>query len=301
MTQTLNYLPYGEDWIDVQNTLDPRLGQYTFTGKEKDEETGYGYFGARYMDHELMTMWLSVDPMADKYPSISPYAYCAWNPVKLVDPDGKDPIYGKIFGTVKKIGDDGKNDGKVYYVTGGKKYSVLWATLWGYDYTRSLEVSENVFHVPTGNIANDVQLTISMVKQSGECEHCIESQVEYGAHSLIGSDHAEIWDPGIPMESGRINEKYTYKRWSITPFMQDDEPMTIDFPNVEFVWHVQPDNSIPSKKDKDAAFDYTYNRGMENATWFVVGVRDGKVTFLSGLGRCHTIDMKDFKKMSQQE
>ncbi len=50
----------------------------------------YTYFGARYMDHELMTMWLSVDPMADKYPSISPYAYCAWNPVKLVDPDGRD-------------------------------------------------------------------------------------------------------------------------------------------------------------------------------------------------------------------
>ena len=61
----------------------------TSTGKEKDEETGYGYFGARYMDHELMTMWLSVDPLADKYPSISPYAYCAWNPVKLVDPDGR--------------------------------------------------------------------------------------------------------------------------------------------------------------------------------------------------------------------
>ena len=65
---------------------------FTFTGKERDEETGYGYFGARYMDHELMTMWLSVDPMADKYPSISPYAYCAWNPVKLVDPDGEEAI-----------------------------------------------------------------------------------------------------------------------------------------------------------------------------------------------------------------
>ncbi len=61
-----------------------------FTGKERDSETGYGYFGARYMDHELMTMWLSVDPMADKYPSISPYAYCAWNPMKLVDPDGEE-------------------------------------------------------------------------------------------------------------------------------------------------------------------------------------------------------------------
>ena len=68
-------------------------GQFSLsysTGKERDEETGYGYFGARYMDYELMTMWLSVDPMADKYPSISPYSYCAWNPVKLVDPDGEE-------------------------------------------------------------------------------------------------------------------------------------------------------------------------------------------------------------------
>lgn len=76
----------------------------SFTGKERDEETGFGYFGARYMDHELMTMWLSVDPMADKYPNISPYAYCNWNPVRLVDPDGEEisPIFsteGKLLGT----------------------------------------------------------------------------------------------------------------------------------------------------------------------------------------------------------
>ncbi|MBP5562909.1 MAG: RHS repeat-associated core domain-containing protein [Bacteroidales bacterium] len=72
-----------------------------FTGKERDEETGYGYFGARYMDHELMTMWLSVDPMADKYPSLSPYNYCAWNPIRLTDPDG-DTI--KINDFVYKAG-----------------------------------------------------------------------------------------------------------------------------------------------------------------------------------------------------
>ena len=70
-------------------------------------ETGYGYFGARYMDHELMTMWLSVDPMADKYPSISPYSYCAWNPMKLVDPDGREvnPVYdnyGNYLGNTKE-------------------------------------------------------------------------------------------------------------------------------------------------------------------------------------------------------
>ena len=61
---------------------------FTFTGKEKDEETGYGYFGARYMDHELMASFISVDRYASKYPSISPYAYCAWNPIILTDPSG---------------------------------------------------------------------------------------------------------------------------------------------------------------------------------------------------------------------
>ena len=62
----------------------------SFTGKEKDSETGFYYFGARYYDPSISGLFLSVDPMADKYPSLSPYAYCAWNPVKLVDPDGRE-------------------------------------------------------------------------------------------------------------------------------------------------------------------------------------------------------------------
>ena len=57
------------------------------SGKEKDSETGYYYFGARYYNSDL-SIWLSVDPMSDKYPSLSPYNYCAWNPMKLVDPNG---------------------------------------------------------------------------------------------------------------------------------------------------------------------------------------------------------------------
>ena len=97
VTQTLNYLPYGEDWVDIQNNLDPNLGQYTFNGKEKDYESGFHYYGARYYWCEVLTGWLSVDPMADKYPNISPYAYCSWNPVLLVDPDGEFPILPFIF------------------------------------------------------------------------------------------------------------------------------------------------------------------------------------------------------------
>ena len=66
-----------------------------------------------------MTGWLSVDPMADKYPSISPYAYCAWNPVKLVDPDGREIGDYYNFNGVY-LGWDGHYDDKVYIVDDSK-------------------------------------------------------------------------------------------------------------------------------------------------------------------------------------
>jgi RHS repeat-associated protein len=63
--------------------------RYKFTAKELDNETNYTYFGARYYDSDI-SLWLSVDPLSNKYPSLSPYAYCANNPVILVDPDGRE-------------------------------------------------------------------------------------------------------------------------------------------------------------------------------------------------------------------
>lgn len=80
------------------------------TGKEKDFESGYHYFGARYYDCEVLTGWLSVDPMEDKYPRISPYAYCVWNPLKLVDPNGMEiSTHVDQDGKVVAVFDDGDN------------------------------------------------------------------------------------------------------------------------------------------------------------------------------------------------
>ena len=102
------------------------FSDFVFTGKERDEETGYGYFGARYMDHELTTMWLSVGPMSDKYSSLSPYNYCAWNPVKLVDPEGREIAdFYNLKG--EWIGTDGNNDGKIFLVTDDSDVSAILA------------------------------------------------------------------------------------------------------------------------------------------------------------------------------
>ena len=86
--QHLHYLPWGEDYVN-QRLNDFDGVRYTFSAKEKDSETGLSYFGSRYYSSDL-SVWLSVDPQAAKYPSLSPYTYCADNPVKLVDPNGED-------------------------------------------------------------------------------------------------------------------------------------------------------------------------------------------------------------------
>ena len=83
--QHLQYLPFGERFVDEHTSYQER---FTFTGKETDCETGFSYFGARYYDPTLLTSWTAVDPMSDKYPNISPYAYCNWNPIRLIDPNG---------------------------------------------------------------------------------------------------------------------------------------------------------------------------------------------------------------------
>ena len=84
--QFIHYMPYGEIWYNQRGSAYNE--RYKYTGKERDEETGNDYFGARYYA-AYTPMWLSPDPLMDKYPSISPYAYCNWNPLKFVDPDGK--------------------------------------------------------------------------------------------------------------------------------------------------------------------------------------------------------------------
>ena len=103
------------EWVNRPKTM--WFTPFVYTGKELDAETGYGYFGARYMDHELMTGWLSVDPMSDKYPSLSPYNYCAWNPMKLVDPDGRDVWEVSNDGRIKKTSEEG----------GSKQQTVIYA------------------------------------------------------------------------------------------------------------------------------------------------------------------------------
>jgi RHS repeat-associated protein len=82
-------MPYGETLSEQQNSTS-YYSPFKFSAKEKDTETGYSYFGARYYSPEL-SVWLGVDPLSDEQPNLSGYHYCAGNPIMLTDPSGLYP------------------------------------------------------------------------------------------------------------------------------------------------------------------------------------------------------------------
>ena len=81
--QHMEYLPFGETLVDEH--LNSHNSPFKFNGKEFDEETGNYYYSARYYDPKF-SIFISVDPLADKFAGRSAYEYCFSNPVKLVDP-----------------------------------------------------------------------------------------------------------------------------------------------------------------------------------------------------------------------
>ena len=90
ITQGFLYAPFGEITteynINFGNNVIPK---YSFNAKELDEETGMFYYEARYYAPPVFT---SRDVMFEKYFWMSPYAYCANNPVKYVDPSGNTVV-----------------------------------------------------------------------------------------------------------------------------------------------------------------------------------------------------------------
>lgn len=89
VTQHVEYFAFGETFVDEH--LNSHNTPYKFNGKELDDETGNYYFGARYYDPR-MSLWVSVDPLMEKLPGWSPYAFCYNSPLNVVDPDGREGI-----------------------------------------------------------------------------------------------------------------------------------------------------------------------------------------------------------------
>ena len=85
-----NYYPYG----GLMGAASAGVQPNKYGGKELDRQNGIDWydFEARYQD-PMLPMFTTIDPLAEKTPSISPYVHCAGNPVKYIDLNGLSPIY----------------------------------------------------------------------------------------------------------------------------------------------------------------------------------------------------------------
>jgi RHS repeat-associated protein len=92
IVQEDSYDPFG---MPLAGLHEARFGEVEnrrlYNGKElqNDHDLNWYDYGARLYDAAL-GRWHAVDPMSDKYASWSPYQYVLNNPVKFIDPDGRD-------------------------------------------------------------------------------------------------------------------------------------------------------------------------------------------------------------------
>jgi RHS repeat-associated protein len=97
------YYPYGStSYQAVRKDIEVPIKRYRYTGKERDEETGLNYHGARYYAPWLGS-WTSCDPAGVKG-GTQAYCYAFNNPISFRDPDGKFPAPYEMADAWEKTG-----------------------------------------------------------------------------------------------------------------------------------------------------------------------------------------------------
>ncbi|MDC1028922.1 RHS repeat-associated core domain-containing protein, partial [Schleiferiaceae bacterium] len=168
------YNPWGEEMHQYNANTFGFSSPYRFNAKEKDQETGLHYYGARYYQSKL-SMWLSVDPLAHLDPHMTPYHFCNNNPVMIIDPDGRTGYTVDENGTFTEVS-----------TTGGDKYDVIWTAQSYADGERSYD------YKGTGNtgIRVDDKSFVSDI-QKVRNEDGIMQNV-YGTSDKTGAFYADI-------------------------------------------------------------------------------------------------------------
>ena len=89
-----NYYPFGLKHKGYNSIINGTDHKYSYNGKEEQYELGLNWvdYGARNYDNTL-GHWMNIDPLADKYYSLSPYNYVNNTPVNAIDPDGMRIYY----------------------------------------------------------------------------------------------------------------------------------------------------------------------------------------------------------------
>jgi RHS repeat-associated protein len=273
-----DFAPYGQE-IAPQSTPN----NYKFTGKERDQESGLDYFGARYYASS-MGRWMSPDwadkPEAVPYSSLGDpqslnlYGYVGNNPLSRADATGHFGDYYTTEG--KKIGTDGINDGAVHIVTNPSSvtfspdHSIINLAaspiISGGDFSRAEGVAMHDA-VSRSNAPNATDSTGGQHEEGFSTTKGVITNAPAGPTFKPGDDHASIM---VPTTADTTLKVHVHPEGN---------------GNTQF-------NQQPSAVDKNNVDPLS----RPNMTSVVVGAGSGKVQVYNGQGVTATIPLKDFPK-----
>ncbi len=265
--QHTGYYPYGEPWHE------PAGQPYLYGGKERMRDGGLNDydFSARRLNSAL-ALWSTPDPKAIDFTPINPYVYCAGNPIRYVDPSGCTVFYMNKDDKLTKVGTDGKDDGRLFLVNKslGKKISKLTAK--GEFYDGKIGNSKKMAEI-TDITLSDIDVIQKSISEGNS------DGFERGIHKDENGVVNE-WDKGTEVEA---SDKAIVH--SIVPFKQTHNKSKTDKTKSLWYMHIHPINNANSKfgssepSSKDKKFDKEMRKFNFGGTTFVVGGKDGKITF----------------------
>lgn len=155
-----DYYPFGKRIDDPEKLTADNI--YRYNGKESLEIFGIPYsdYGARLFDSNT-GRWLQTDPLAQDYPNISPFAFCANNPIRYIDPDGRKIVVNDIV-----------DNELIKYEW--RQYDGNWGF---YDKSNNLYVGDNEY-------ISNLSTALSQLMNGGEIGYALVSNVA-GADEII--------------------------------------------------------------------------------------------------------------------
>ena len=270
-------------------------------------------FGAR-MYNPAIARWTAADPLSEKYYGISPYSFCHSSPINFIDINGAADFWhnGKI------IGNDAKNDNKVYVVKTFETYFYNGETRIPGSGISKKEITATVRFIKKNsgyakafqesNIAysNSIQIESSesnreqmvsiISKDNGKGGEPTSNNMEYGGYISNGNV--------VEVESGLLSNPKTQSM------------ATIMLPSDKSTFHSHPSGTIIENRSsstntinvKTAQIIYSFSQcpstiDINNAgqfTHYVFGRSDSNVYVYTSAGIQAVIPLKYFVKPKQR-
>lgn len=254
---------------------------------------------------ELISRWISPDPLAEKYYSFSPYHFSGNNPVRFVDPTGMAFIdYYDQSGN--RLGTDGNNDGRVVVVTDKSEAKAIKAT------DKAGGTTSN------DNVKSGVELPSAMVR--GEMGKAVERAGKPAGDDKTGGFHEEGGMFGtsngqekvIAALPGPYSQPGVDEMATLDPFSGETATNTLDVIQGTFHTHPsgtnasgsydqEPSNKLDAKTgqmvgDIPSAKSWANPSSMYHVTGnsYVLGTGDNKVRIYNSTGTIATFPLKTF-------